>query len=240
MKPSQIVVVVDGPIGPELEEVLLFWLNKLGSELLSIVRLPENVGLGEALNKGLEYCRFDLVARMDTDDISLPKRFETQVAFMVEHPEVAASSCYIEEWDEGMDQFLGLRKVPLEPAEVYTRAKRRCPLSHPAAIFRKSSVSSVGGYPPLRKAQDYALWAAMLQQGLVLCNIPDVLFRMRIQGDVSSKRGFEHLKAEYEILRYQKKVGLITKIDFLSNLILRAVLRLSPAPVRAFLYKIGR
>jgi glycosyltransferase involved in cell wall biosynthesis len=233
-------MVVDGPIGSELEEVVSFWLNRLGPDLLSIVRLPENSGLGAALNKGLEYCRFDLVARMDTDDISLPMRFEKQVAFMVEHPEVSASSCYIEEWDAGMNQFLGLRKVPLESADVYTLAKRRCPLSHPAAIFRKSSVSAVGGYPPLRKAQDYALWAAMLQHGFVLCNIPDVLFKMRIQGDVSAKRGFEHLKAEYAILRYQRKVGFITKTDFLTNLTLRALLRLSPAPVRAFLYKIGR
>src|SRR5690554_5001347 len=85
LKPDQIVLVKDGPLTAELDAEIQRWQEKLG-KVLSVVELPENVGLGAALNEGLKACKYELVARMDTDDISLPARFEEQVAFMQTHP----------------------------------------------------------------------------------------------------------------------------------------------------------
>ena len=240
LRPAKIVLVIDGPLGQDLESVVGCWKAKIDPANLIVVRLPENLGLGAALNEGLKHCKYDLIARMDTDDISLPDRFEKQIAFMQEHPDVAASSGFIEEWNKSMSTQLGVRAVPVGAQQVLEYAKRRCPLSHPAAIIRKNAILAVGGYPPLRKAQDYALWTLMLQRGYVLNNLKDTLLRMRINGDVSTNRGLSHLKAEYTILCYQKKVGFIGTTDFVINLTLRAVLRLSPAFVRALLYKFGR
>jgi glycosyltransferase involved in cell wall biosynthesis len=98
LKPNQIVLVKDGPLTPELDQAIDEWGKKLG-DILTIVALPENIGLGAALNEGLKYCKYDLVARMDTDDISLPERFEKQISFMANNPDIAVSSTWIEEID---------------------------------------------------------------------------------------------------------------------------------------------
>jgi glycosyltransferase involved in cell wall biosynthesis len=96
LKPDHIVLVKDGPLTPELDESIAQWQRKLG-DILTVVTLPGNVGLGAALNEGLKYCKYDLVARMDTDDIALPERFERQVLFMENSPDVAVSSAWLEE-----------------------------------------------------------------------------------------------------------------------------------------------
>lgn len=96
LKPNQIVLVKDGLLTPELDAEVERWQAELG-EVLTVVSLPSNVGLGAALNHGLLYCKYELVARMDTDDISLPDRFKLQVAFMAVNQGVAVSSGFIEE-----------------------------------------------------------------------------------------------------------------------------------------------
>ncbi|GHV72345.1 hypothetical protein AGMMS49928_29020 [Spirochaetia bacterium] len=96
LKPDQIVLVEDGQLTSELDKVIDEWQQRL-SDIFTVVNLPENVGLGAALNEGLKYCKHDLVARMDTDDVSLPDRFEKQIAFMNNNPQIAVSSAFIEE-----------------------------------------------------------------------------------------------------------------------------------------------
>jgi glycosyltransferase involved in cell wall biosynthesis len=240
LKPSQIVVVVDGPVSQMITDAVSQAVGIVGDDVIDVVWLEENCGLGHALNLGIERCRYDLIARMDSDDISLRDRFEKQFFFMEANPDVAASSGYVEEWDVNMSVLLGIRKVPLGSTDIRKYAKRRCPLSHPASMIRKSAVLSVGGYPPLRRAQDYALWSVLLQEGQSLRNIDSVLVRMRVDGSVSRKRGFAHFKCELMVLRYQRSVGFIGYSDFLVNLGLRAVLRLSPSILKQFLYRVGR
>ena len=133
LKPDQIVLVKDGPLTAELDAEIQRWQETLG-EVLTVVELPENVGLGAALNEGLKACKHELVARMDTDDVSLPSRFEKQVAFMQANSDIAASSAQIEEWNTALTQKLDQRTLPTEPAAVARFAKRRSPLSQmPAA-----------------------------------------------------------------------------------------------------------
>lgn len=239
LKPDQIVLVKDGLLNQELDAEIACWKEKLG-DVLTLIVLPENVGLGAALNIGLKECKHDLVARMDTDDVSLPQRFEQQIQFMQSNPHIAASSAMLEEWDQTLTQYISTRNLPTDPKAVAQFAIRRSPLSHPLTIFRKNIVESVGGYPPLRNAQDYALWSLLLSQGHELANLPDTLLHMRSGTEMLSRRGYSYFKQEFKLLKYQKKIGFLSTKNFLINTTLKAVLRLSPTFLKKLAYKLAR
>lgn len=239
LKPTQIVLVQDGLLTKELEDIITEWQERLGS-ILTTVPLKQNVGLAAALNEGLKHCQYELIARMDTDDIAMPTRFEKQIAFMQQNPDIAASSAQIEEWNIELTEKLDQRTLPTEPAAVARFAKRRSPLSHPASIFRKSAVLDVGGYPPLRKAQDCALWALLLVNGYKLANLPDMLLKMRTGDELLTRRGWAYFKQELLLLKFQKEVGFLSSRDFLINATLRAALRLPPNFIKNIIYRAAR
>ncbi|HGK4843457.1 TPA: glycosyltransferase [Kluyvera georgiana] len=239
LKPNQIVLVKDGLLNIELDLEINYWKSKLG-DILTLVELPENVGLGAALNSGLKHCRYELVARMDTDDVSLPERFKTQVNFMQNNPQITASSAVLEEWDQYLENYISVRKLPTEPTSLAQFARFRSPLSHPVAIFRKSIIESVGGYPPLRKSQDNALWSLLLCKGFILTNLPDTLLKMRSGTGLLDRRGYSYFKHEVKVLQYQKNIGFLTTKYFLLNLVLKAILRLSPHFIKSLAYKLAR
>lgn len=236
LKPGQVVLVKDGPLTNELNETIEHWKNKLNGHLTLIV-LYQNVGLGAALNAGLEACEYELVARMDTDDVSLPVRFEKQVAFMQAHPEIIASSAVLEEWNEDLTKKTGTRCLPQLPSQLATFATKRSPLSHPLAIYRKSAVMAVGGYPPLRNAQDYALWSLLLTNGGKLANLPDTLLRMRTGSDLFARRGWHFFKQEVALFKFQHQIGFISLPKLYWNTFMRAGLRLSPTFIKRLAYK---
>ena len=235
-KPEQIVLVKDGPLTEELENCINNWKQKLG-DILSIVELPENVGLGAALNSGLQQCRYELVARMDSDDVSLPNRFEKQVAFMEDNPDIAASSAVLEEWDETLSKCIGVRTLPLEPEKIIKFAKYRNPLNHPLAIFYKSIVLSVGGYPVYKTSQDYALWSLLLIRGYKLANLPDTLHKHRGGNELMNRRDYEYFKGELKILEYQHAISFLDNYEYLRNIAFRFFIRVPPRFIRRSLYR---
>ncbi|MDI5890277.1 glycosyltransferase [Halomonas rhizosphaerae] len=239
LKPSQIVIVRDGPLTSDLNSVLVDFKAVLGG-VLTEVSIDKNVGLGAALNEGLKHCQYELVARMDTDDVALPNRFARQAEFMLENPDVSVCSTWVQEFDQNLKNSQGLRKVPVSHEEIVNFGKRRNPLSHPAVIFRKSAVLGVGGYPPFRKSQDYALWSLLLSRGYKMANIPEVLLHMRTGDGLMARRGLSYLMHEYRILRFQKDIGFIGWKDYLVNLAIRTTVRLPPAPIKRMLYKLAR
>ena len=236
LKPDEVILVEDGPISSSLKEIIERFRDPL--KIIS-VPLSNNIGLACALNEGLKFCSYDLVARMDTDDIALPERFEKQVSFMVMHPDITASSSFIEELNDEGD-VSSQRILPLDHDELVKFAKKRSPLSHPATIFRKKIIISVGGYPHFRNAQDYALWSLLITKGYRLANLPSVLLRMRTGSDMMGRRGFDFLRREIELLNFQRSIGFLSLKEFLVNFLARSFIRLSPLFIKRWLYKIAR
>jgi glycosyltransferase involved in cell wall biosynthesis len=234
LRPSQIVLVCDGPLTLDLERVLLNWKSRLG-DLLTEVRLPENKGLGSALNAGLGYCRHELVARMDADDISCPERFAIQVEFMLFNPSIDVASAYIEEFDD-MDSRSFVRRLPIVDRDIKRFAKKRNPISHPVVIYRREALLEVGGYPPLFP-EDYALWSLLIVKGYRFANIPKVLLKMRTGRDFIGRRGFDLLRGEIRLLEYQRRIKFITWPEYFLSLGVRLALRLPPASIRRWLYR---
>ncbi|OOE88691.1 glycosyltransferase [Salinivibrio sharmensis] len=239
LKPSQVVIVKDGPLPEQIEAVLARYQSEL-QEILTIFSLPKNVGLGAALNAGLAHCRYELIARMDTDDIAMPERFAKQVKFMQENLNVIACSGVIEEWDSGLTEQLGCRKLPLEHNDIIRFAKSRSPLNHPAAMFRKVAVVELGGYPPLRKAQDYALWSLLIVNGSQLANLPNVLLKMRTGDEMMGRRGLDYFKHEYQLLQFQKNIGFFSYSEYIKNVVTKGLLRVSPLFIKRAAYNFLR
>lgn len=235
LKANEVILVEDGPISDELKSIIESFRHELN---IVSVPLTENVGLACALNEGLKHCSNEIVARMDTDDIARDERFERQMEFMNLNPEVAASSGVVEEFNEE-GQVLMRRVLPLEHSEIINFAKRRSPLSHPATIFRKSAVESVGGYPEVYP-EDYLLWVKLIQQGHQLANLPYELLRMRAGDEFITRRGLQFLKGELKIYRYMYQTEFINFFEYVKIIILRSVLRLSPPFVKLLLYRVAR
>ncbi|EAT13144.1 glycosyltransferase [Bermanella marisrubri] len=235
VKPNQVVLVEDGPISDSLHEIIEEYRQTLN---IHSVTLEENQGLAKALNEGLKFCEYDLVARMDSDDISLPSRFEKQLDFMEQNPNIDASSGYIDEFDAS-GKVVSTRKLPILPGDVKIFAKKRSPLSHPATIFRKQAVLSVGGYPELYP-EDYLLWVKMIINGSNLANIPEVLLKMRTDQAFITRRGYEFLKGEIKIYQYMRAEGFISYFEYCKIILIRSALRLSPNFLKVMFYKFAR
>jgi hypothetical protein len=156
------------------------------------------------------------------------------------HTEIAASSAVLEEWDETLSYFISARTLPEDSDAIIRFAKYRSPLNHPVTIFRKSMILAVGGYPPFRSSQDYALWSLLLTKGYLLANLPDVLYKQRAGNSLLNRRGIDFFRKEMRLLKYQREIGFITVYEYLRNTVIRFILRMSPKRIKLFLYNSQR
>ena len=241
LKPGQIVLVKDGPLTAELDGCINTWKKKL-HDVLNVVELMENVGLGAALNSGLQKCQYELVARMDSDDVSLPNRFGRQIDFLRLNPDVALLSGYISEFRSDPDKIFHIRKVPIDSNVIIKYLKWRNAFNHMTVFFKKSAVLSVGGYN--EKAtyfEDYDLWIRLVQAEYKVSNIPEVLVNVRTGNDMISRRhGLEYAKKELSFFSLQKERGFISRSEYYLLILLRIPLRLIPKNMLIFLYQFLR
>ncbi|MCC8069845.1 MAG: glycosyltransferase [Ruminococcus sp.] len=234
--PSEVVLVLDGPIGDELNEVVEDYRNHYS--ILKVYPQKVNKGLGKALNIGLNKCQNELVARMDTDDIAKPERFEKQIAFLEEHPEIDALSCWIDEFEDNVTNIKSTRKLPESPNELFEYAKKRCPLNHPSVVFRKSAVERAGNYQPFPLFEDYFLWVRMLMNGSKFYNLQESLLWFRTSPEMFKRRGgWKYALDELRLQKGLRKIGFINYTEYLKNITIRFTVRIMPNNLRTFVYK---
>lgn len=234
--PDEIILVKDGPLTAELDAVVSDYAARY--PILKVVPLPQNQGLGKALNEGLKHCSYDLVARMDTDDIAKPDRFEKQVKAFEEHPELDLVGAWIDEF-EGMTQHvLSVRKVPETSDEIWEYCRKRCPVNHPVVMFRKSAVRAAGGYQHFPLFEDYYLWVRMLKNDARFYNIQESLLYFRTSPDMFKRRGgWKYAMDELRFQNVMRKMGMIGWGRFILNVMVRFPGRIIPNGLRSFLYK---
>lgn len=236
LKPSQIVLVCDGQLTPQLDEVVEYY-KKAFPDLFCVVRLSENNGLANALNEGLKACRFEYVARMDTDDISCSDRIQSQLDEMLKHS-ADISSGTIEEFETDEKAVTCKKALPLSNGEIVKYAKRRNPFNHPCVVFKKSKVLEAGGYEEYPFFEDYHLWVKMLSKGAVGLNLSKTLLKMRTGDGMYDRRGgVKYLKYAYKMERFKRKIGFSSLWDFCVCMSVKIVFSLVPSGVRAFFYE---
>lgn len=235
IKPYEIIIVKDGKLTRELDEVLSeFKENKL----IKVIALEENKGLGEALNIGLQYCSSEIIARMDTDDISREDRCEKQLKLFNENKHLSIISSSVAEFDDDPSKVNSIKKLPTKHDDILKYAKKRNPFNHPAVMFKKSAVQSAGGYQDFPFFEDYYLWIRMIKQGCICENIDDTLVFMRANSNLYRRRG-GLLYFKY-ILKFNitlKKEGFYTLFDLVLATITRGTVALLPNGIRKFIYK---
>lgn len=237
VKPDEIVVVEDGPLTEALYAVLDEYKKKY-SGIVRTLRNEKNLGLGLALDAGLKACRNELVARMDTDDISRPERCEKQLAVFAKDPNLDIVGGNISEFIESVDNKVGKRVVPQTDSAIKIYLKKRCPFNHVTVMFKKSSVQKAGGYKDWFCNEDYFLWIRMFLAGMVFANIPEILTDVRVGKDMYRRRGgWKYFKSEAGIQWYMFNNNVISLPKCLYNIFLRLCLQvLMPNWVRSFVF----
>lgn len=234
---NDFVIVKDGPIGSELQDVIDYFQNKYQG-LIRQVALKENVGLGLALNEGLKVCKNDLVARMDADDISLINRCENQLKEFENDNELDIVGCYVDEFIGEEHNVVCTRKVPISHEEILKFAKLRDPFNHPAVMYRKSKVLSCGGYKNLRKNQDTDLWIRMLMSGCKAKNINQSLLLFRFDDDTYKRRkNWLNTKLLIKVRYEAYKIGFNSFTEFLKLACAQILICITPVFFQKWIYQ---
>lgn len=236
LPPSEIILVKDGPLPAPLEEVIA--RQSARHPEIRVVGLERNVGLGAALNAGLGHCLHDLVARMDSDDLCTPDRFERQIPLFAEDDRLAVVGGWIAEFETDPTRTHAVRAVPEQPEDVARSARRRCPVNHPTVVFRKAAVLAVGGYNAKHLQEDYYLWARLMMAGYRFRNVPAVLVLMRTgEGLYDRRGGLKYAKAELKLFVDLYRMGFVGPVDLAVNVVSRMLVRLMPTGLRKQMYQ---
>lgn len=234
--PTEIIMVKDGKLTKELENVLDKY-KKMFPTILKFFPLEKNVGLGKALQLGLQKCKCDIVMRMDTDDVAVPERFKKQIEYMKKHPEVAVLGGYIEEFENEVNNSKRIKQMPILYKSVLKYSKFRNPLNHMTVCFRKKDVLSVGNYQPLYFLEDHYLWARILVAGKIVENLPEVLVYARIGNGFNDRRGNKKYIEGWKVLQsYLYKNKFINRFEKIRNMLGMYTIVYVPPQVRMFLY----
>ena len=236
IQPDEIILVLDGPIGEELSQCVQKWQQIIGKSL-SVIPLSQNVGLGKALNKGLEHCSNEWVFRMDTDDISKPDRFKKQIQFIKKNPEVVLFSGQILEFNENPSDADILKSVPTEHTDIIKFAQKRSPFNHMTVAYKKSVIEAVGGYQHHLFMEDYNLWLRVIGAGYRVGNHPDILLYARVGNGMHARRkGLEYVNSELQLLKLKKELKLQDPIRANILFLLRSSFRLLPSTLLGKIY----
>ncbi len=236
LKPSEIVLVVDGPVEGELKDIIKIYEQQ---EIFNVVYLSENQGHGNARRKGLENCKYDLVALMDADDISLPNRFEKQINEFVMDESLSIVGGNISEFIDCQENVVGYRIVPGTHLQIVEYLKKRCPFNQVTVMFKKSLVEEVGGYVDWYCEEDYYLWLRMFLAGFKFKNVPDTLVDVRVGKEMYSRRGgWKYFKSEKALQKYMLKNKIIGRGTYFINVLKRFVVQvLLPNRLRGWVFR---
>ena len=233
---DDIVVVKDGPIPKKLQDVIDECRNIYG-DIIHEVQLEKNLGLGLALNKGLEVCKHELVARMDADDISLSERCEKQLNMFENNPKLDIVGCPVKEFVGDISNIVGVRDVPLENEQIHKYCRRRDPFNHPTVMYRKSKVMKYGPYGNYRKNQDTDLWIKLLSNGCNCANHPDYLLMFRFdEGTYQKRKSWVNTKLLIEIRQKAWKQGFCSFWDYLIVAVAQLGIYIMPVGFQRFVY----
>lgn len=237
LMPDQIVIIKDGPLAPELNQIIDYYSISY-PQLFTVKQLGENVGLGKALNIGLDYVAHNIVARMDTDDVCYEDRFKNQINFLINNPDISIVGAAVQEFNINVGDLNQFRVLPENTEELKKFSKFRNPLNHPTVMFKKNDIIISGSYQDMPLFEDYYLWARVLSKKFHIANISEPLLHFRIGNDMIGRRsGWSYLKKEIVFLSGIKKIGFLSNTDYIISVMIKLPLRLLPKSLLAFLYK---
>ena len=234
---TEIVMVRDGPVQSTVERCIESYQSTF---LFRHLYFPHNRGLGPALRDGLEACNYELVARVDSDDCSVPERFKKQAQFLHSKSNISVVGGELKEHYGNVtrDGISVIRRSPMDDISIRLTAKRRNPMNHPTVMFRKIDVLACNSYEFCPLFEDYYLWAKMLAQGYLLSNLPEVLVETDVDSDYFRRRGgVTYLRNELRLVRKLRHIGFLSPMEAGVFILSRLPLRLAPVLLRQYIYR---
>lgn len=231
------VLICDGPLTKRLDDVISEMQKKFGKRL-RVIRLSENHGLGYCLRMGIPECKHDLIARMDSDDISRKDRCEKELKAFEEHADVSVVGGLVGDFKVTIEDLSSIRKVPETNDKIVRFAKWRSPMNHPSVMFRKKDVLAVGSYPKVRNCQDWYLWTKILMNGYKLYNIQEILVYMREDRTTFKRRsGLKYFKIQKRLYDEMRENKFISAPQYAVAVSVRFCSALAPNGLRQALFK---
>ena len=236
-KPTEVVLVLDGPVPEATSHIIQKMVDK--HKNLKVIPLEKNVGHGEARRIGLKNCTCQLVAIMDSDDISVPDRFEKELKCFEDDKDLSIVGSYICEFEDDVKNVIGIREVPLEDNEIKQYLKSRCPFNQMSVMFRKSHVDDVGGFMDWHCDEDYYLWIRMFLAGCKFKNLPENLIFARMNPESYMRRGgLRYFRSETALQKYMYDNKVISLGRLVTNVSIRLVVQvLIPNRLRKWMFK---
>ncbi len=233
--PDQLIIVVDGPIGFDLRQIIDNYEIKF--PFIETLYLKENMGRGVTKNHAISYSKFSFIAIMDADDICLPNRFQLQKEFLMANPKIDCVGSYIEEFNNAPGDLGIIRKVNLNHDGILTQGKYRQSMNHVTIMFKKQAFLSVGGYSSLRYTEDFIFFTKLLISGATFANLPVVLVNVRVaQNQFKKRSGMKYFQEEVSVFRLMYKLKFISLMTFFINVFIRLIFRFSPSIVLMLVY----
>lgn len=236
--PNEILIIADRHTPKNTLNILNEYKDKF-PELFGIVVLSEDANLGKTLQIGVKKAKFDIIARMDSDDIARKDRFEKQINFLKDNPNIDVVGSWISEFEDSPENIYAIREVPIENDSILQFCKFRNPMNHMTVVFRRKAVLETGNYSDRKRMEDYQLWAKMLHKGFRFANIPECLVNARAGQSLMKRRGSlkEFFQYEYTLFKEFYDKGYINCIEFLKAIVLKFFLRMAPNWIMSFIYK---
>ncbi len=234
-RPDEVVLVQDGPVPVPLAETIRDLVATSPVPVKHVV-MEANVGLGPALDEGLEACDHEIVARMDADDVSRADRFEKQLPLVEAGADIVGSG--LVEFGATVDEVVGRRTPPTDPDEIRRVIRFRDPFNHPTVVYRKSAVLGAGGYTDMALMEDYLLFTRMIDAGARPANLAEPLVYYRVGAGAYARRGgMQLLRSELALQRRFRDLGITSRGEYLRNVAVRGGYRLVPEGVRKVAYR---
>ncbi len=233
LKPNSVILVIDGPLSFNLNEVLKQFRKVLK---IQVLKLDKNYGLGIALRKGLELCSSKFVLRFDSDDFNMPERAEMQIKFM-ENGNYDISSTWVYEFFDYPENILRVKKIPLSQRNIKRMLPYRNPFNHPSICFKLKEIRNLdGGYRDIPFYEDYDLWIRAINKGLTCANLKTILVGMKSNNLINRRIGLKKIVFEAKLFKTFWQNSFKMFLLFIPSFVLRMTIRLLPSKFVDFFY----
>ena len=237
LRPDEVVLVVDGYVNDDINRVIKKYQEKYQN--FKVIQLEKNMGLGIARKVGIDATQNSIVTFMDSDDISVPERFEKQIKIFEENSDVGIVGGQITEFIGDISNVVGKREVPYTDEDIKEYMKKRCPMNHVTVMMKKESLNMAGGYIDWFCNEDYYLWIRMAQKGIVFMNVEETLVNVRVGNEMYQRRGgIKYFKSEAKLQKYMYDNKMIGFGRYFINVLERLILQvLMPNKLRGWVFR---
>lgn len=237
LPPSEFIIVKDGPLTDELNNLIDGYWNKYPS-LFKTIQLEKNVGLGSAYAEGTLHCTTGYIAIMDCDDYSAANRCEKEAEYFLNYPDTDIVGCCCYDFQGSIKNIIDMRKMPETHSECVKFAHSRCPCIHPSTMLKKKALEKAGGYKKCMLAEDYDLYVRMMMSGCIFHNLSEPLVYVRVSPDFYERRGgIAYLKKVIAFKKSFFECGFYSRLDLIRGIAVHTAVCIMPNFLRAFIYK---